>query len=97
MTGNQVQDSDTTEDIAVEIARATLAEVLELNSSAVDVNAKLEGDLGVDSLALIETLVLIEERHGVVMPQPDELLELGVSSVADLGEVIARAQLGKNG
>lgn len=92
-----MQDSETKEDSPLEIARAALAEVLELNSSAVDANAKLEGDLGVDSLALIETLVLIEERHGVVMPQPDELLELEVSSVADLGEVIARAQNGNNG
>jgi acyl carrier protein len=91
-----MQGSEIKEDSPVEIARGTLAEVLELNSSEVDINANLGGDLGVDSLALIETLVVIEERHGIVMPQPDELLELGVSTVADLGEVIARAKYGNN-
>ena len=80
------------DDPPIDIARRALAEILELDVAEITADASLHTDLGLDSLALIETLVVIEETHAVVMPQPDELVEQGVVTVADLANAVARAQ-----
>ena len=79
-------------DIEREI-RAILAKVLEKPVRTIRLDSPLDEGLGVDSLALIETQVSIEERFGVVMPDGDEESVTRFHTVKDLVQAVAE-QLG---
>lgn len=72
-----------TAEIETEIC-VILAEVLEKPVGQIRPDTLLDEGLGVDSLALIETQVGIEERFGVVMPDIDEESVTHFRTVRDL-------------
>jgi len=49
---------------------------------------RLVRDLGVDSLTVIETVIRIEERFGVVMPDFEEFDTERVLTVEDLADMV---------
>ena len=55
----------------------------------------MDEGLGVDSLALIETQVGIEERFGVVMPDIDEDSVAHFHTVKDLVQAVAELLQGR--
>ena len=63
---------------------AILVQVLEKPVGKIRPDTLLDEGLGVDSLALIETQVGIEERFGVVMPDIDEESVTQFRTVRDL-------------
>jgi acyl carrier protein len=71
----------TTTDMLGEQVRAVLAEALQLPIERVALDAELDEALGVDSLRLILVNIALEERYGVVMPDPGEV---PLRHVADL-------------
>lgn len=76
------------DDIEREI-RTILAKVLEKPVRSIRLDSPLDEGLGVDSLALIETQVSIEERFGVVMPDVDEDSVTHFRTVKDLVQAVA--------
>jgi acyl carrier protein len=67
----------------VEAVRAALARTQDLSPHEIRLDADLEADLGLDSMALIEVNIAIEERLGVPVPA-GETPEAAVRTVADL-------------
>lgn len=65
-----------------------LAELTGVDPARVTPQAALHGDLGVDSLALIQLGVRLEERFGVVLPNLALPTELGAETVDDLVRVL---------
>ena len=82
-------------DIEREI-RAILAQVLEKPVGSIRPDTPLDEGLGVDSLALIETQVGIEERFGVVMPDIDEDSVTHFHTVKDLVQAVAEQLQGRS-
>ena len=76
------------DDIEREV-RTILADVLEKPLRTIRPDSPLDEGLGVDSLALIETQVSIEERFGVVMPDIDEESVTHFRTVKDLVQAVA--------
>lgn len=48
----------------------------------------LTRDLGIDSLAMIETVIRIEERFGIAMPDFEEFAPERVLTVKDLADMV---------
>jgi len=75
--------------------RDILAHTLRIDPDRVQPAARLERDLGMDSLRTIETNVALEARFGFVAPEVVRPEELGIVTVDDLVshvcDVIARA------
>lgn len=61
-----------------------LAQILELPTGAVRLDALLEDGLGVDSLALIQTQIGIEDHFDIVTPELDEAVLDELRTVKDL-------------
>jgi len=70
--------------------REILAITLRVDPERVRREARLERDLGMDSLRMIETNVAIEARFGVVAPELVRPDELGIETVADLVHHVCR-------
>jgi acyl carrier protein len=51
-------------------------------------NSPLTRDLGIDSLAMIETVIRIEERFGIAMPDFEEFDPERVLTVEDLADMV---------
>ncbi|MEZ4451934.1 MAG: acyl carrier protein [Nannocystaceae bacterium] len=67
--------------------RRLLAGVLRREVAAIDADEELEA-LGVDSLALIELSVSLEERFGLAMPPAASPSDLGIRTVADVAAFV---------
>ena len=76
---------------------AILAEVLEKPAASIRIDTPLDEGLGVDSLALIQAQVGIEERFGVVMPEIDEHAMTETRTVNDLIRAVAAQSKGGPG
>jgi len=71
-----------------------LAQVLERPAGSVGAGMPLDEGLGVDSLALIQAQVGIEEHFGVVMPEIEEGTQDGLHTVDDLVRLVAARSQG---
>lgn len=69
----------TTEEI-MEKAKAVFAEEFEVEESAITPDALLKDTLGLDSLDLVDVVVLVEQNFGVTLVGPDFV---GVKTFAD--------------
>ena len=65
--------------------RQLIAEIARVNPKEVKENAKIRDDLGVDSLAAVEILAVIEKRLGIDI---DEAEAFDVVTVNDLLELV---------
>jgi acyl carrier protein len=70
--------------------REILAVTLRVDPARVRHEARLEHDLGMDSLRMIETNVAIEARFGLVAPELVRPDELGIETVGDLVQHVCR-------
>jgi acyl carrier protein len=75
------------EESVVAIVRSVIAEHLHRPVADVELDAKLENQLEIDSMAMIEINVSLEERFGI--PMPDMAIDHGVATVRELGRFIA--------
>ncbi len=69
MTESEAATIDT---LAAQV-RAVLAETLQVPIDRIGLDAGLDDALGIDSLRLILVNIALEERYGVVMPDPGEV------------------------
>jgi acyl carrier protein len=72
--------------------RRIIADTLERPVAEVPLSADLEGGLGVDSLAMIEIGIALEERFRIAMPDLDSPDCVRLKTVEDLARLVA-AQL----
>ena len=72
--------------------RRIIADTLERPMAEVPLTARLEGGLGVDSLAMIEIGIALEERFRIAMPDLDSPACAHLETVEDLARLVA-AQL----
>ncbi len=80
------------DDIEGEIC-SILADVTERPLGTIGANSPLDEGLGVDSLALIETQVAIEERFGIAMPDIDDDSFADLRTVKDLARSVEQRVL----
>jgi acyl carrier protein len=71
----------------LDIVRSVIAEHIQRPASEIPADAKLEQNLAVDSMAMIEINVSLEERFGIAMP--DMAVVHDVETVGDLARFIA--------
>lgn len=71
----------------MDIVRSVIAEHIHKPASEIGADAKLESNLAVDSMAMIEINVSLEERFGIAMP--DMAAVHDVETVGDLARFIA--------
>jgi acyl carrier protein len=76
--------------VAAEVRRI-VAETQELPIDAVRGEMDLEADLGVDSLAMIEIAVVLEQSLGIRALEVDEVDQLAIATVDDLIGFVAEA------
>jgi acyl carrier protein len=74
----------TTHDVVFTQVRDILAHTLRIDPDRVKPEARLEHDLGMDSLRTIETNVALEARFGYVAPEIVRPDEIGIVTVDDL-------------
>ena len=74
-------------DAVVAAVRTALARVRNLSPNEIRLDSDLEVDLGLDSMALIEVNIAIEEQLGTAVPA-GETPELAVRTVADLVDFV---------
>ena len=67
-----------------------LAQILEMPAGTIRLDSYLEEDLGVDSLALIQTQIGIEDHFDVTTPEMDEATLEELRTVKDLVRWVAR-------
>ena len=65
-----------------------IATTLNIPRTSVTTTTGLDNDLGIDSMALIETQVAIEERFGITMLDVDEMEARDPKVVDDLVDVV---------
>ncbi len=65
-----------------------IATTLNIPRTSVTTKTGLDNDLGIDSMALIETQVAIEERFGITMLDVDEMEARDPKVVDDLVDVV---------
>ncbi len=65
-----------------------IAQIIEVPPSGITPQSRLAEDLGVDSLSLLELVIGIEERFGVVIPDTEVA---GLDRVEDATTYVARA------
>lgn len=65
-----------------------IATTLNIPRAAITTKTGLDSDLGIDSMALIETQVAIEERFGITMLDVDEMEARDPKVVGDLVDVV---------
>jgi acyl carrier protein len=78
-----------TEGRVFQTVRAVVAEKLSRPEAGIPWDARLESELGVDSLVMIEINVLLEERFHFAMPDVAQPSELDVHTVRDLARFVA--------
>jgi len=69
------------------IVQSIIARQLQRPAVEIPLDAKLEGQLEIDSMTMIEINVSLEERFGI--PMPDMATDHGVETVSDLARFIA--------
>jgi acyl carrier protein len=69
--------------------KAVLAEKLGRPAAEINAEDKLESDLGIDSMTMIEINIGLEERFPLTMPDFTEPGEIGVRKVKDLAAFVA--------
>jgi acyl carrier protein len=69
--------------------RAILAEKLRRPLEDITPASKLESDLGIDSMAMIDINIALEERFKFTMPDFAEPNEINLETVADLVALVA--------
>lgn len=79
-----VPNRDTVADAVCEIMTTTL----NVARGSITPETGLDSDLGIDSMALIETQVAIEERFGITMLDVDEMEARAPKTVNDLVDVV---------
>ncbi len=67
-----------------------LSQILERPAGTIRLGAGLEEELGVDSLALIQTQIGIEDHFGITTPELDEAVLEELRTVRDLVRWVAR-------
>ncbi len=72
--------------------RAVIAEALQRPVEQVPLDASLESGLGIDSMAMIEINIALEERFRFAMPDMASPAEANLHTVADLARFV-EAQL----
>ena len=75
------------DDVHADIAEL-LAQVIEVPADAITPQSRFVDDLGVDSLSLLELVIGIEERFGVVIPDSEVS---GLVRVEDATTYVVRA------
>lgn len=75
------------DDVHADIAEL-LAQIIEVPAADITPQARLAEDLGVDSLSLLELVIGIEERFGVVIPDSEVS---GLVRVEDATTYVVRA------
>lgn len=68
-------------------ATAVLAEEFEIDESSITPDASLKETLGLDSLDLIDVVVLVEQNFGVTLVGPDFI---GIKTFRDFYELLNR-------
>ena len=81
------------EEIGREV-RAIIAGALKRPVEQVPLNAPLEGGLGIDSLAMIEINIALEEKFRFAMPDMASPAEANLNTVEDLARFV-QAQLAR--
>jgi acyl carrier protein len=76
------------EDIGREV-RTLIAGALRRPVDQVPLSASLEGGLGIDSLAMIEINIALEERFRFVMPDMASPADANLKTVEDLARFVA--------
>ena len=74
--------------------RAVVAAALQRSIDEVPLNAKLESGLGIDSMAMIDINVALEEKFHFAMPDMASPAEADLNTIEDLIKLVA-AQLAK--
>ena len=75
----------------MEKARVVLAEEFEVEESAITPEASLKDTLGLDSLDLVDVVVLVEQHFGVTLQGPDFV---GVKTFADFYALLEKKMKG---
>lgn len=63
--------------------KAAVAEQLSLNADDINLNASFMGDLGADSLDLVELVMAFENEFGITIPDEDSASLTTVQSAID--------------
>lgn len=74
-----------TKEELIEKAQAVLAEEFEIAASEIVADASLKETLGLDSLDLVDVVVLVEQNFGITLKGPDFA---GVLTFADFYEML---------
>ena len=73
--------------------KRTIADILQVSPETIQYNLNLKTDLGLDSMDIVELVVDVEKRFGVLIPD-NRTVEL--VTVADLTKEIAQAPIPEN-
>ena len=84
MNTDTITDRDSVAAAVCDIIAATL----NIPRGSITTTTGLDSDLGIDSMALIETQVAIEERFGITMLDVDEMEARDPKVVDDLVDVV---------
>lgn len=76
-----------TKEELIDKAKAVLAEEFEIEAASLVPEASLKETLGLDSLDLVDVVVLVEQHFGVTLKGPDFV---GVTTFADFYEMVWR-------
>jgi len=76
-----------TKEELIEKAKVVLAEEFEIEASDIVPEASLKDTLGLDSLDLVDVVVLVEQNFGVTLQGPDFV---GVATFGDFYEMLWR-------
>lgn len=76
-----------TKEEIIEKAKVVLAEEFEVEESAITPEASLKDTLGLDSLDLVDVVVLVEQNFGITLTGPDFV---GVATFGDFYEMLHR-------
>lgn len=76
-----------TKEEIIEKAKIVLAEEFEVDIETITPDASLKETLGLDSLDLVDVVVLVEQTFGVTLTGPDFV---GVATFNDFYELISR-------
>lgn len=69
-------------DEVLDIVRSKAVELLDVDATAVTEDASLVADLDVDSLALVEYVMALEDSFGIALPEED------LGDVKSVGQIV---------
>ena len=67
----------------IERVKAVIAKQLRMDVSEISDNAAIVEDLGADSLDIVEMLMTIEEKYGIIVPDEDVIKLKTVKGVCE--------------